>query len=40
VLRGWGLPLCITHAAIHMLITDVAEDAETPIFHHAPRQRI
>ncbi len=26
-----GLPICITHKPGHMLITDVAEDAESPI---------
>ena len=26
-----GLPLCITHKPGHMLITDVPEDAETPV---------
>lgn len=26
-----GLPLCITHKPGHMLITDVAEDAEVPV---------
>ena len=33
VLRAAHLPLCITHAPGHMLITDVAEDAETTIYH-------
>ncbi len=32
VLRAAKLPLCITHAPGHMLITDVAEDAETTIY--------
>lgn len=32
VLLTAKLPLCITHAPGHMLIADVAEDAETPIF--------
>jgi len=32
VLRAAQLPLCITHAPGHMLITDVAEDAETTIY--------
>jgi uncharacterized protein YcsI (UPF0317 family) len=32
VLRAARLPLCITHAPGHMLITDVAEDAETTIY--------
>jgi uncharacterized protein YcsI (UPF0317 family) len=31
VLLAAGLPLCITHSPGHMLIADVAEDAETPI---------
>lgn len=30
-----GLPLCITHKPGHMLITDVAEDAESPILSFA-----
>lgn len=30
-----GLPLCITHKPGHMLITDVAEDAESPILTFA-----
>lgn len=33
VLRAARLPLCITHAPGHMLITDVAEDAETPVYN-------
>ncbi|MEM7472123.1 MAG: putative hydro-lyase [Pseudomonadota bacterium] len=33
VLRAAKLPLCITHAPGHMLIADVAEDAETTIYH-------
>lgn len=32
VLQAAGLPICITHAPGHMLITDIAEDAETPIY--------
>jgi len=32
VLRAAKLPICITHAPGHMLITDVAEDAETTIY--------
>jgi uncharacterized protein YcsI (UPF0317 family) len=28
-----GLPLCITHRPGHMLITDVPEDAETPVLN-------
>lgn len=31
VLRDAGLPLCVTHSPGHMLIADVAEDAETTI---------
>ena len=31
VLLGAGLPICITHSPGHMLIADVAEDAETTI---------
>lgn len=31
VLLAANLPLCITHSPGHMLIADVAEDAETPI---------
>jgi uncharacterized protein YcsI (UPF0317 family) len=31
VLLDAGLPLCITHSPGHMLIADVAEDAETTI---------
>lgn len=31
VLLEAALPICITHAPGHMLIADVAEDAETPI---------
>lgn len=31
VLLDAGLPICITHSPGHMLIADVAEDAETPI---------
>lgn len=33
VLRDAKLPLCITHSPGHMLVTDVAEDAETTIFN-------
>lgn len=33
VLRDAKLPLCITHSPGHMLIADVAEDAETPILN-------
>ncbi len=32
VLLQARLPLCITHSPGHMLIADVAEDAETPIY--------
>ncbi len=32
VFRRMQLPFCITHAPGHMLITDVAEDAETTIY--------
>lgn len=32
VLRSAKLPICITHAPGHMLITDVAEDAETTLY--------
>ncbi|MCY4334927.1 MAG: putative hydro-lyase [Litoreibacter sp.] len=32
VLKAAKLPICITHAPGHMLITDVAEDAETTIY--------
>lgn len=38
VLLDAGLPLCITHSPGHMLIADVAEDAETPILN--PNQPI
>ena len=31
VLLDAGLPICITHSPGHMLIADVAEDAETTI---------
>ncbi|MBO9465085.1 putative hydro-lyase [Tropicibacter sp. R15_0] len=34
VLRAARLPLCITHAPGHMLITDVSEDAETTIYQN------
>lgn len=36
VLRAAKLPICITHAPGHMLIADVAEDAETTIYHKRP----
>lgn len=32
VLRSAKLPICITHAPGHMLITDIAEDAETTLY--------
>ena len=35
VLLAAGLPLCITHSPGHMLIADVAEDAETPILEQS-----
>ena len=35
VLLEAGVPLCITHSPGHMLIADVAEDAETPILSNA-----
>lgn len=37
-----GLPLCITHKPGHMLITDVPEDAETPVIptRHQPQQGV
>ncbi len=34
VLLAANLPLCITHAPGHMLLADVAEDAETPIYQN------
>jgi uncharacterized protein YcsI (UPF0317 family) len=33
------LPLCITHKPGHMLITDVAEDAEVPVVETAQDKR-
>jgi uncharacterized protein YcsI (UPF0317 family) len=33
VLLDAKLPICITHSPGHMLISDVAEDAETTILH-------
>ncbi len=36
VLSAANLPICITHAPGHMLITDVAEDAETTIYEQDP----
>lgn len=38
VLRAAKLPLCITHAPGHMLITDVPEDAETTIYQEPTQQ--
>ncbi|MEL6677934.1 MAG: putative hydro-lyase, partial [Pseudomonadota bacterium] len=40
VLRETKLPLCITHAPGHMLITDVAEDAETTIYQHTTQHGV
>ncbi len=40
VLRAAQLPLCITHAPGHMLITDVAEDAETTIYQETTQQGV
>ena len=40
VLRAARLPLCITHAPGHMLITDVAEDAETTIYRQSTQQGV
>ena len=40
VLRAAKLPLCITHAPGHMLITDVPEDAETTIYQEANQQGV
>lgn len=40
VLKAARLPLCITHAPGHMLITDVAEDAETTIFKDRNQQGV
>ena len=33
VLREARVPFCITHAPGHMLVADVAEDADIPVFH-------
>lgn len=38
VLKAAKLPICITHAPGHMLITDIAEDAETTIYHDPNQQ--
>ena len=35
VLLGAALPICITHSPGHMLVSDVAEDAETTILPNA-----
>lgn len=40
VLRAAKLPLCITHAPGHMLITDVPEDAETTIYQEPIQQGV
>ncbi len=40
VLRAAKLPLCITHAPGHMLITDVTEDAETTIYQKPIQQGV
>lgn len=32
-IEGAGVPLCITHKPGHMLITDVPEEAETPVLN-------
>ncbi|MEM7438262.1 MAG: putative hydro-lyase [Pseudomonadota bacterium] len=40
VLRAAKLPLCVTHAPGHMLITDVAEDAETTIYQEPIQQGV
>ncbi|WP_415919195.1 putative hydro-lyase [Tateyamaria sp. SN6-1] len=40
VLRAARLPVCITHAPGHMLITDVAEDAETTIYQETTQQGV
>lgn len=39
VLQAARLPVCITHAPGHMLISDVAEDAETPVFPEAEQRQ-
>ncbi|MEM7642141.1 MAG: putative hydro-lyase [Pseudomonadota bacterium] len=38
VLRAAKLPVCVTHAPGHMLIADVAEDAEIPVLQPKPAQ--
>lgn len=40
VLKAAKLPICITHAPGHMLITDIAEDAETTIYHGPNQQGV
>jgi uncharacterized protein YcsI (UPF0317 family) len=40
VLKAAKLPICITHAPGHMLITDVAEDAETTIYQNPNQQGV
>lgn len=40
VLRAANLPLCITHAPGHMLISDVDEDAETTIYQQDYQQEL
>ena len=40
VLRAAQLPLCITHAPGYMLITDVAEDAETTVYPQSTQQGV
>lgn len=40
VLKAAKLPICITHAPGHMLITDIAEDAETTIYHDPNQQGV
>ncbi len=40
VLRAARLPLCITHAPGHMLITDIPEDAEVSIYQKPNQQGV
>ena len=40
VLKAAKLPICITHAPGHMLITDIPEDAETTIYHDPDPQAV
>ena len=35
-IEAGNLPLCITHKPGHMLITDIAEDAEVPVISFSP----